>query len=114
MSYNIKSVSPQSEMYEYETLVELIQNIEQGIIGVHSIPDFIFLDINLPEIDAWVFLDKIATNSLPLAMKSSKIVVVSSSIDPADRLRALNCEQVVAFLSKPLTKYQIAELFRSN
>ena len=63
-------------------------------------PDVIFLDINMPEMNGWEFLD-----ALLIQGKSGNhfpdIYMLSSSLDPADRMRAENNALVRGFISKP-------------
>lgn len=63
-------------------------------------PDVIFLDINMPEMNGWEFLD-----ALLIQGKSGNhfpdIYMLSSSLDPADKLRAENNALVRGFISKP-------------
>jgi CheY-like chemotaxis protein len=66
------------------------------------LPDLILLDIRMPEMDGFEFLEKMAT--LPKAIPEKvKIILLSSSIDPVDYQRALTNPLVLAFIPKPLT-----------
>lgn len=58
----------------------------------------IFLDINMPEMNGWQFLDKIATLNI-----SPAIYILTSSIDKSDIEKARSYKNIRAFLTKPLT-----------
>jgi len=68
--------------------------------------DFIFLDINMPEMNGWEFLDAIA-ESASLPQRFPKIYMLSSSLDPADKERAETHQFVAGFLSKPLESVEL-------
>ena len=64
----------------------------------------IFLDINMPVLNGWEFLDAYA-NSFP--EREDKIIILSSSIDFQDRQKALAYPIVSGFLEKPLSLEKI-------
>jgi CheY-like chemotaxis protein len=61
-------------------------------------PDVIFLDINMPVMDGWGFLDAYQNIGC-----TAKLFMLTSSIDPRDVTRALSYPEVEDFVSKPLT-----------
>jgi CheY-like chemotaxis protein len=65
----------------------------------------LFLDINMPVINGWEFLDKYI-ETFPL--RKDKIVILSSSIDFQDRQHANEYAIVSGFLEKPLTLDKIS------
>jgi len=70
--------------------------------------DLIFLDLNMPEMDGWDFLE--AFHALPGSVTDHyQISIVSSSIDPKDIERSKTYD-VLAFVSKPLTPDKISNL----
>lgn len=65
-------------------------------------PDLIFLDINLPGMDGFDFLDEF--HKLNDQLKSNtKVIMLTTSLNPDDQTRALNYKEVKNFLNKPLT-----------
>ncbi|MBD0726576.1 response regulator [Flavobacterium sp. L1I52] len=66
-----------------------------------KIPELIFLDLNMPVMDGWEFLDNFNTEKY--ASVNTKIIVLSSTIDPEDHQKSKNYPMVIDFLSKPIT-----------
>ncbi len=64
-------------------------------------PDLIFLDINMPFIDGFQFLDEF--ERLFPELKSIKIVVLTGSMNPADEEKSMTYKQVVGYFHKPLS-----------
>jgi CheY-like chemotaxis protein len=75
-----------------------------------ELPDIIFLDIRMPDIDGFEFLMEFS--ELPQrVLELCKIVMLSSTIDPLELEKARNSPFVLAFIPKPLTRDKIIELF---
>jgi CheY-like chemotaxis protein len=73
------------------------------------IPEIIFLDINMPVMNGWDFLQefellKIDSNKVP------HVFILSSTVDPEDAKRALSFTCVKGSLSKPLTKQHLEQI----
>ncbi len=64
-------------------------------------PQIVFLDLNMPIMDGWEFLD--AFNNFKDLFPNTKIIVLSSSIDPKDINKSKNYSMVLDFLPKPIT-----------
>jgi len=62
-----------------------------------NIPDAIFLDINMPRMNGWDFLDSISVLNIAV-----NVYMLTSSIDPRDQEKASKFSQVNDFISKPL------------
>lgn len=69
----------------------------------------IFLDINMPVMDGWEFLDAIQDHPL---QKQIKVVIVTSSVSPTDKIKAQSYKDVISFIEKPITVAHIHELFK--
>ncbi|PRX44458.1 response regulator [Salegentibacter salegens] len=78
-----------------------------------KLPDIIFLDINMPVMDGWEFLNefiKIKNNF----EKKITLYVVSSSIDPRDLERAKSFNLVTDYLIKPIELKKFEKIFDRN
>ncbi|MCV6595024.1 MAG: response regulator [Silicimonas sp.] len=64
--------------------------------------DVIFLDVNMPAMNGFEFLDA-ATEAFGPALGGAIVIMLSTSLNPADRERSLGYEAIKGFENKPLT-----------
>jgi len=74
-----------------------------------NLPDFILLDINMPIMNGWEFLDEYKRLHIDPAGKS-KIYIISSSVFSNDISKARSYPLVKNFVSKPLSVEKIKEM----
>lgn len=67
--------------------------------GTH--PDLIFLDINMPCMNGWEFLEEYSKLDKELQSKAI-IIMLTTSQNPADKLKAMKWDFVSGYLTKPL------------
>jgi CheY-like chemotaxis protein len=73
----------------------------------------LFLDINMPEISGWEFLDEFSLFSARLHAQF-KIFILSSSIDPEDKAKAEKHPMIHGFYSKPLSQQTLDSIFKEE
>lgn len=97
--------------YEFATEVVTYTNSRKALRDIlkfrngdqTGMPDVIFLDLNMPEIDGYEFMQSF--HLLPDELKEKmKVVILTSSINPKDAEICGKHPSVLTFLHKPLVK----------
>ena len=105
----VKEYSPVQDIIDSDdgkaTLDYLIANKENA----EKLPDYIFLDLNMPKYNGWDFLDGYRKIYHSLR-KAIHVYIVSSSIDPQDIERSKKYTFVESFKNKPLNRDFLHEL----
>jgi CheY-like chemotaxis protein len=108
----IEAASVTENIYTHtgaKSAIEFLKNMEKLEMADQVLPDLIFLDIDMPLMDGFQFLDEFEKLS-NVAKKKCKIVMLTSSINPQDFNRSKKYENVRLYLNKPLSHESIAKL----
>lgn len=97
----IRHLVPESNIQSKHSVDEALSALEQYI------PDIIFVDINMPNVNGWELIEKLKT-----ICPHKKIFILSSSIDQNDIRKAQSYKIVNDFISKPLTINRLQEIIR--
>jgi len=81
----------------------------KNCVNEDTLPDVIFLDIRMPEMDGFEFLHSL-NNIEGLDQSVLKIYMLSSSLDPDDLKQIADNDLVSRFISKPLTEKTLKEI----
>ena len=90
--------------------LEFLQNIERNEnFPRELIPQVIFLDISMPMMDGFQFLDEFKKLSGNIR-DGLKIMLLTSSINPLDQQKSTSIPAIANYMNKPLTKDHLSNL----
>jgi two-component system chemotaxis response regulator CheY len=91
-----------AEVQEFTSANNALEFIRSAFEEPKKNPAIVLLDINMPFVSGWDFLEAFA--GLDNGIKNNlRIFMLSSSLDPADKKRAVANPYVVDYIEKPLT-----------
>ncbi len=86
-----------------------LETLHSGPIGNHELPDVIFVDLSMPVMNGWEFLEKLDRLGI-LKKKKIKIVLISSSINPREIELIKGYPIVSKYIVKPITPSDLAAI----
>lgn len=89
--------------------LEYLKNI---IKSSGKLPDVIFIDINMPVMDGWEFLEEYKTLRENITTPI-KIYILSSSVDKNDIMRSKEYNSVIDYVIKPVYKDKFSEILQT-
>ncbi len=107
------------EKHKLVDLIKIFDNgydalvfIKENLGNIDALPDIILLDLSMPIMDGWQFLDEYVKIN-PKIGKKITIYICSSSISPDDVVRAKAINAVSDFIIKPMTKEKLIEMIKN-
>jgi CheY-like chemotaxis protein len=101
---------------EFSNEIITAQNGEEALLHFNTLkytnnknkaskkPELIFLDLNMPVMGGWEFLDHFTSEDYTEFNTAASVIVLSSTIDPEDLAKAKKYPIIIDFLSKPITQ----------
>ena len=108
----IDKIPPKATVNTCLNGLEGIDFVKSKLDKQDEMPDIIFLDINMPVMNGWEFLDEYEKIKSQIK-KSICINMLSSSVYNDDIIKAEAFDTVQKFISKPLTVDKIQSLYES-
>jgi CheY-like chemotaxis protein len=96
---NLLRIKPDVELFFFENPFKALEWMESNEA------DLLILDVNMPEMSGWNFLDLLKEKG-----KEIEVKMLTSSMDPSDIEMSLNYSMVSGFLIKPLKNEIMAEI----
>lgn len=86
-----------------KSALEFLANLNvSGEESTEIYPEAIFIDINMPMMDGFQFIKSLQQINND-KVKECKLIILTSSIYPEDRAKAMKISKDIVFLNKPLT-----------
>ncbi|MEP2671484.1 MAG: response regulator [Cyclobacteriaceae bacterium] len=108
----LKSDSLVKKILVFSDGEEALDFVTDNIGKVDDLPDIIFLDVNMPIMDGWQFMEEYIKLK-PRVGKEITIYMVTSSVDPVDIEKAEKFREISDYLVKPIQPDQLRELVTS-
>ncbi|MGB0432105.1 MAG: response regulator [Bacteroidia bacterium] len=113
MKKHIKNQNLAENILCFENGQDAIEYMKTNRLENDSLPDVIFLDINMPVMDGWDFVDEY--NELKKnIVKDATVFMISSSVDDRDISRAHDSDVITEYVAKPVDKERISDLMSKN
>jgi len=106
----LKKAQYKGQLDVFESALEALEMLDQLHDKNQALPDLIFLDINMPRMNGWEFLE--ASHARPWTSEMGKVAMLTASINPEDEQRAKTF-RANHFLRKPLKSQDLEALFDS-
>ena len=102
--------SRQIKKYKDDVILIIFENAKEALIYLKTtkiLPDIILLDINMPKMDGWKFLDKLKKSDIVIPT----VFVVTYSERISDKKKAASYKEIKSYISKPLSEEKLEIIF---
>jgi len=108
----IKETDISPEVTVFNKGKNVLDYLKDSLEKTELLPDIIFLDLNMPVMDGWEFVEEFILLK-PHLLKKIKLYIFSSTISPVDIERAREIQSISEFIIKPSTPEKINAIIRS-
>ncbi len=112
MKRMLHHLSVDTEVVQFYNGFQAIEYLKENKDKVKYLPDVIFLDINMPVMNGWQFLDSFVNLALH-PDKRITVYMVTSSVDNAEILKAASYKEIKNYIIKPISIESLKEVFKN-
>ena len=110
----IKEILPTADIRSFTDPEVGVRHIESTYQLNAPTETILILDINMPKMSGWQFLDEIQGIFGSKINCIKKIFMLSSSVDPLDKQKSNHHELVTGYIEKPLSLLKLQSMLKSN
>lgn len=101
----IERLETEFEIVKFSDPDEALDNL----LALDKLPKFIFLDINMPRLDGWELLNMLEEER-PDDMPETNVIMLTTSILPADMEKSDANFNVKHYINKPLSEFHAQKI----
>jgi CheY-like chemotaxis protein len=105
LTKSIELISPSTKILQFSNGRDALNHLNQ----TENLPTIILLDLNMPVMSGWDFLDWFEKLN-PEIRSKIEIYIVTSSIYQGDREKSLSYKFISGFLSKPIDEIKLKQI----
>lgn len=105
----IRIADPSAIIMTMQSSVKAVEYLEDLILAGQKLPDCILVDLNMPEMNGFEFLEY-CNQHIAGPMRHVHIYMVTSSLYESDREKALSFSFIKGFREKPLSREIVTEM----
>jgi len=109
--YAVEQCKLDALIYISDSAEEALVLLSRLITNKEGFPNLIFLDLVMPRMGGWEFIERMQQMSGPI--KETKIFVLSAFTNSQDRNKAKINPSITGFYDKPITRGMVDSIFIS-
>jgi len=109
----LKSIPEVTKILQFENGQQFFDYVTKNYDNSEALPDLVFLDIQMPFMDGWQFMNEYSSLRIKFA-KKMYISILSSSISLYDKEKAKSFREIKNYLVKPINKEEFISIVKEN
>ena len=111
LSRTIRKINDQLNIVSFTNGEEALEHFKELFNQNSTLPDLVLVDINMPVLDGWQFLDDLEIIR-PGYKNEIPVYLISTSLDENDKNKAQENEYIRDFIIKPLPTEWLDEILK--